>query len=66
MIQRVDVDGAVIVVGPDANEVGMAVREAQERGERVGAMIGSMDDPAFQAALDEMVEELCGLGDSNS
>jgi hypothetical protein len=66
MIQRVDVDGAVIVVGPDANEVGMAVREAQERGERVGAMIGSMDDPAFQAALDEMVEELYGLGDSNS
>ena len=66
MIQRVDVDGAVIVVGPDANEVGMAVRQAQERGERVGAMIGSMDDPAFQAALDEMVEELYGLGDSNS
>jgi hypothetical protein len=66
MIQRLDVDGAVIVVGPDAGEVGAAVRDAAERGERVGAMIGSMDDPAFQAALDEMVEELYGLGDSNS
>ena len=66
MIQRVNVDGAVIVIGPDATEVGVAVRAAAERGERVGAMIGSIDDPAFQTALDEMVEELYGLGDSNS
>jgi hypothetical protein len=66
MIRRVEVEGAVIVVGPDANEVGEAVRAAVAQGERVGALIGSMDDPAFQRALDEMVEELYGLGDSNS
>lgn len=66
MIQRVQVDGAVIVVGPDASEVGEAVRAAAAHGERVGALIGSMEDPAFQRALDEMVEELYGLGDSNS
>ncbi len=66
MIQRVEVDGAVVLVGPDATEVGAAVRDAADRGERVGVMIGSTDDPAFQAALDEMVEELYGLGDSNS
>lgn len=66
MIQRVEVDGAVIVVGPDADEVGAAVRDAVAHGERVGAMIGSVEDPAFQAALDEMVEELYGLGDKIS
>jgi hypothetical protein len=66
MIKRVEVDGAVIVVGPDATEVGAAVREAAAHGERVGAMIGSTEDPAFQAALDEMVEELYGLGDKIS
>jgi hypothetical protein len=66
MIERVEVDGAVVVVGSDANEVGTAVRELAACGERVGAMIGSVDDPEFQAALEEMVEELYGLGDSNS
>jgi len=66
MIRRVEVDGAVVLVGPDADEVGRAVRAAAARGERVGAMIGSMDDPEFQHALDEMVEELYGLGDKIS
>lgn len=66
MIQRLELEGAVIVVGPDAAEVGAAVRDATTHGERVGAFIGSPEDPAVQAALDEMVEELYGLGDSNS
>lgn len=66
MIQKLEVEGAVIVVGPDAAEVGAAVREAAAHGERVGALIGSTEDPAFQRALDEMVEELYGLGDSIS
>ncbi|MGZ4755057.1 MAG: hypothetical protein ACXVKA_11020 [Acidimicrobiia bacterium] len=63
MIQRLEVEGAVIVVGPDAAEVGEAVRDAAAHGERVSALIGSVEDPAFQQALDEMVEELYGLGD---
>lgn len=66
MIQRVEVDGAVIVVGPDATEVGATVRDAEAHGERVGALIGSMEDPAFRGALDEMAEELYGLGDTIS
>ena len=66
MIQLVEADSAVIVVGPDPNEVGEAVRAATSRGERVCALVGSPEDPALQAALDEMVEELFGLGDSNS
>jgi hypothetical protein len=66
VIRRVEVEGAVIVVGPDAAEVGEAVRAATAQGERVGALIGSMDDPAFRQALDEMVEELYRLGDANS
>ena len=66
MIERVDVDGAVIIVGADAAEVGAAVREATARGERVGAFIGSRDDPAFAPALDEMVAELYGLDGGNS
>jgi hypothetical protein len=65
-IQRVEVRGAVIVVGPDAAEVGAAVREAEGRGERVGALVGSPEDPGFWPALDEMAEELYGLDDSNS
>lgn len=60
MIQRVEVDGVVVIVGPDAAEVGTAVREATARGGRVGAFIGSADDPAFAAALDEMRAELYG------
>ena len=63
MIQRLELDGAVIVVGPDAAEVGAALRDTTGDYERVGAFIGSPDDPAVQAALDEMVEELYGLGD---
>jgi hypothetical protein len=63
MIQRLELEGAVIVVGPDAAEVGAAVLDAHAHGERVGAFVGSPDDPAVQAALDEMVEELYGLGD---
>jgi hypothetical protein len=66
VIQRLEVDGAAVLVGPDPAEVGAAVREATERGDRVGAFIGSVDDPGFQHALDEMIEELYGLGDSNS
>jgi hypothetical protein len=60
VIERVEVDGAVVIVGADAAEVGAAVREAEARGERVGAFVGSVEDPAFRAALDEMLGELYG------
>ena len=66
MIRRVEVDGAVVLVGADAAEVGADVRAAIERGERAGALIGSEDDPAVPAALAEMVDELYGTGDSIS
>ncbi len=60
MIERVEADGVVVIVGPDAAEVGSAVRAAIARGERVGAFIGSADDPGFADALDEMRAELYG------
>ena len=64
-LQRIEVNGAVIVVGADAGEVGAAVREAADRGERVGALIGSPEDPGFWPALDEMAAELYGRDDAN-
>lgn len=64
-LQRVEVHGAVILVGSDAGEVGAAVREAEARGERVGALIGSPEDPGFWPALDEMAHELYGRDDPN-
>jgi tryptophan synthase alpha subunit len=66
MIERIEVDGAVILVGADAIEVGVAVQQAVAQGERVAAMIGSTDDPAVRAALDEMLDELFKPGDANS
>ncbi len=60
MIERVEVEGVVLIVGADATEVGAAVRAATTRGERVGAFIGSAEDPAFAVALDEMRAELYG------
>jgi hypothetical protein len=60
VIQRVEVDGAVLIVGADSAEVGAAVRAATASGERVGAFIGSVEDPAFAAALAEMRGELYG------
>ena len=65
-VRRVEVDGAVIVVGPDAADVGAALREGLARGERVGALVGSPEDPEVQRALDEMVAELYGSDDGNS
>jgi hypothetical protein len=65
-VVRVDVPGAAIVVGPDAAEVGAAVREAVARGERIGALVGQPGDPEVQRALDEMAEELYGSDDANS
>lgn len=61
MIERLETDGAVIVVGPDATEVGEAVRAAT--GARVAGLIGSTDDPRVRAALDEMRRELFGTGE---
>jgi hypothetical protein len=59
MIERLETSDAVIVVGPDAAEVGEAVRGAKGP-ERVAGLIGSPDDPRVQAALDEMRRELFG------
>ena len=62
MIERLETDDAVIVVGPDASEVGEAVRAATGA-ERVAGLIGSPDDPRVRAALDEMRQELFGTTD---
>jgi hypothetical protein len=60
VIERVEAGDAVVLVGPDATEVGEAVRAALARGERVGAVVGSPDDPDIRAAIDEMLAELYG------
>lgn len=59
MIERLETNGAVILVGPDAAEVGEAVRTATGP-ERVAGLIGSPDDPRVRAALEEMRDELFG------
>jgi hypothetical protein len=58
VIERVDAGDAVVLVGPDATEVGEAVRDARARGERVGAVVGSPGDPEVRAAVTEMLSEL--------
>jgi hypothetical protein len=58
VIERVDAGDAVVLVGPDATEVGDGVREALTRGERVGAVVGSPDDTDVRAAIAEMLAEL--------
>jgi hypothetical protein len=65
-LRRVEVNGVVVVVGPDAAEVGAAIREAAARGERVGALVGSPEDAEVLAALADMVDELYGVDDGNS
>jgi ABC-type sugar transport system substrate-binding protein len=60
VIERVEAGDAVVLVGPDATEVGEAVRAALARGERVGAVVGSPDDPDVRAAFAEMLAELFG------
>jgi len=64
-ITSVEMHGAVIVAGADAAEVGAAVRVAQERRGRVGAWIGSLDDPGNESVLHEMGDELFGRDDPN-
>ncbi len=64
-VQRVEMNGVVILVGPDAAEVGVAARQAEARGERVGVLVGSLDDPGLSPALDEMAAELYGRDDPN-
>jgi hypothetical protein len=59
VIERLEADGAVILVGPDAAEVGQAVRAATGPA-RVAGLIGSPDDPRVRDALDEMRRELFG------
>ena len=66
MIERVEVDGAVIVVGPDAAR-GRRGGAGRGRAGRAGRGDDRLDGRSgVPAALDEMVEELYGLGDSNS
>lgn len=65
-VQRVEAAGVVVLVGPDAAEVGAAVREAVSRGERVGALVGRPEDPEVRSALAEMVDELSGSPGGNS
>jgi hypothetical protein len=61
VIERVVSGEAVVLVGPDANELGEEVRAMVARGERVGAVVGEPDDPTVQAAVAEMVAELFGV-----
>ena len=61
MIERVVAGEAVVLVGPDATELGEAVRAMVARGERVGAVVGEPDDPTVQAAVAEMLAELFGV-----
>jgi hypothetical protein len=58
VIERVEAGEAVVLVGPDATELGEAVRAMVARGERVGAVVGEPDDPTVQA---EMLAELFGV-----
>ena len=60
VIRRVAADGTVVFVGPDADEVGAAVREATAAGKRAAGLVGSIDGPAVARAVDEMVAELFG------
>jgi hypothetical protein len=60
VIERVRAGDGVIVVGVDAAEVADAVRSDVSVG-RVAGLIGAPDDPAVQAALDEMRRELFDL-----
>jgi hypothetical protein len=65
-VRRFEVNGAVVVVGADAAEVGSAIREAAARGERVGALVGSPEDAEVLAVLADMVDELYRSDDRNS
>ena len=60
MIERVEAGEAVVLVGPDADEIGETVRAIVARGERVGAVVGDPADPGVQAAVAEMLTELFG------
>jgi hypothetical protein len=61
VIERVEAGEAVVLVGPDATELGEVVRAMVARGERVGAVVGEPDDPTVQAAVAEMLAELFGV-----
>ena len=61
MIERVVAGEAVVLVGPDATELGEVVRSMVARGERVGAVVGEPDDPTVQAAVAEMLSEVFGV-----
>jgi hypothetical protein len=58
VIERVPAGDGLIVVGSDAGEVADAVRAEDATFGRVAGLIGAPDDPAVQAALDEMRREL--------
>jgi hypothetical protein len=60
VIERVVAGDAIVLVGPDATELGEAVRAMVARGERVGAVVGDPEDPGVQAAVAEMLTELFG------
>lgn len=60
LLRRVAADGTVVFVGPDADEVGTAVRAATAAGDRAAGLVGSIDGPAVAQAVDEMVAELFG------
>ncbi len=58
LIRRVAADGTLVFVGPDADEVGAAVRQATSTGERAAGLVGSVDGPAVARAVDQMIAEL--------
>jgi hypothetical protein len=60
VIERIAAGDALVLVGPDADQLGREVRAMVARGERVGAVVGDPGDPGVQAAVAEMLAELYG------
>jgi hypothetical protein len=66
VIERVDAGDLVLLVGPDATEVGEAVRAAVARGDRVAVVVGEPGDVEVRAAVAEMRAELSGAPATDS
>jgi short-subunit dehydrogenase len=48
----------VVLVGRDADALGLVARELEDAGTRTAVFVGDVSDPSARAALHEMVAEL--------
>jgi hypothetical protein len=48
----------VVLVGDDAEALGVVARELEAAGRRTAVFVGDVTAPAERAALDEMLDEL--------